>query len=189
MGKELILLKSLLIVITVVLSPAIAEANSARIVKVAVHDQGAPPTSPRHDIDVIQDDCDPDPDNTSLEPFFDTMLSISVVNNLNRDISFHRFGYNLRFSSFVQGRKLIRAKRQGIAGNFLSQANGKQTDVYVFMLRNINGRKYSPSGNFMIPEEAGFTNLRLRLIGRTDDGKIVRLRSNATVSIRNHDRC
>ncbi|NLF25471.1 MAG: hypothetical protein GX589_07415 [Deltaproteobacteria bacterium] len=150
------------------------------ITGIAFIDQGG--TDESNTIDVLQDDC---PDG-SEEPFFDTQVKITVVNNTAEDLEFNSYSYVVenydgKGSSFDSG-------SLNISGGAISAAGGEISYQGLF-LRASDGRKYFYDKQVINTGMYGFKNVRFTLYGRNSLGEGVKVSGSTSVSFNDYNNC
>jgi hypothetical protein len=162
-----------------------ASCGDIRITDLEIIDNGSGDGTGNFAIDSIQDQCG-DPPDTEDEPFSDTFIRLTIINNTN-------FRFNarwIRFALYDTGtgnRELVTAKISPSAG-LTVDADGEPHQVLAFVADVDGATKRFAGSTELLSAYTGFKNLRATLGGRAN-GNLVRLRASTTVSIDNYDRC
>jgi len=144
-------------------------------------------------LDVIQGvcgtDCD-DPDSTcTAEPFFDSYIGVSVINNTNQTITFRSLIYSVP-EALGSGTATITSKTLKLIGNGVIDPDGSTDTFVTLMLDAGSGTKsYFAENTAAIPSGLGFRNVRVTLIGTNESGDSIRISGSTAVSIDNFNRC
>jgi hypothetical protein len=161
-----------------------------RITGITAYDEGSigEDSSVNASIDVVQDDCGTSTNPTdNLEPFFDTYVGITVVNNSLMPVHFRRFRFRLKNAN--GSGKRYRSRRFALVGGGEVPNTGEGTQVLAFMLRANDGRKFFPGRKTAVPEDLGIRNVKFWLIGKNTAGKRVRVSIRSAFVFRNINRC
>ena len=163
--------------------PAFA-GSKIRITAIAVIDNGAAENSaPIPMVDTVRGLCGSFEDPTP-EPFYDSVVSISVVNTTRTLAKFKSLSYSLSMNGVPFSSDTI------APGNFFEvPAGGKATLVASLFTRIDEGRKFFVGSSDPIPEYAGPIAVNFVLTGKRGRKKNVSVSATTTVSFSNYNRC
>lgn len=161
--------------------------RALRITAIAAYDQGDFSESASQDmtLDTVQSLCGDEEDQTD-EPFFDTLVALSVTNDTSQAVRFHSIHYVVKKGK-SNGRR-YRAPRMAPIGTQEVLA-GSQARLTGLFLDTDDGRKYYAGYSQAIDEELGFRNVRFVVRGRDFSGKPFRIRARTAFSFGVVDRC
>ncbi|MCO6429279.1 MAG: hypothetical protein J5J00_00335 [Deltaproteobacteria bacterium] len=140
--------------------------------------------------------CGTAPDVTA-EPFSDTFLQVSIVNNTGSRIRFDRLSYTVPQSDST-GRTFQSSQLAFISEVVAEQDGGEATgQVLAFSVHPTLGQadthdKYfvnSSTGNVGISTALGFRSVRITITGTNAQGEAVTATGSITLSFGNYDRC
>jgi len=152
---------------------------AVRITGIAFIDTGG--TATTNTIDVVQITC---PDG-SPEPFYDTQIKITVVNNSNEDVEFNEYKYEV---PNYKGGATFESNRLSISGGPIASGGGEKTLTALF-LRASGGRKYYYKNELITSSMQGFKNVKVTLYGTNSEGEAVSISARTSMSLGSYDRC
>lgn len=120
------------------------------------------------------------------EPFFDTSVTLKVVNNTNQTVRFTRLTYTVREGS-SSGRTISSDDLQ-LNGAIELAGSGGEANLNALVFKALGGQKYFFDGN-VIPSELGFRRVDFKLFGSTDLNESTVAEGGAVVSFGTFDRC
>jgi len=163
-----------------------AEAESIRIVAVDTLDQGtaAEGTTTDLGIDLSQGICGEVPNETD-EPFYDTLMGISVRNPLSQEIDIRQVRYQLPITP--GGRKVLSRVIAPYIGEPIAKNSTKR--ILAIFLKADSGAKKLLLSNSILPASLGIQNITVILTGRTSSGQRFTLRKRVSMAFANYDRC
>lgn len=159
--------------------------DGVRITTIAVSDQGD--NSATTSIDTLLSDCDSDPATFTGEPFFDSTVSLTVVNNSNSSIRFTGLRYSVPNAS-GPGSSTFTSNRISLNGT-ASPNGGVSTfsSIVIFDANTLGKRFFGASAN--IPTSLGFRNVTFALDGTNDQGDQVTITGSIALSFDTYNNC
>ena len=164
--------------------PAFA-APQARINEIVVLDKGSFFSDggiPQ--VDVVQGICSIEDNRTNYEPFFDSVVSVRVINSGRSAIRFSKFWYELAL-----GGSKFRAALLPPSARFEVLPDKTGVQVLSLFLRADSGEKYLSINSTPISASLGPKTVTFFLEGRDGRGKRIRVKAATTVVVSNYDRC
>ena len=162
-------------------------SSGVRITAIAAYDTGDT-TAGTTSIDISQDaDCDNDNTTVDPEPFYDTSVGITVVNNSNRIVRFTSLKYKI--SNYDGNGSSVTSSSISLVGEGIAlDANGGQDKIVSLMLdANAGGKRVV--GNSTNISDSGIKNIRFTLTGTNDIGDTVTVSSSTALSFDGFNRC
>ena len=153
---------------------------ATRVTEITFVDQGGDDST--NTIDVLQDEC---PDE-SAEPFFDTQVSLTVINNSNEDVDFFEYSYVVK--NFNGSGADFQSGRLAIAGAPVTANGGEGSYVDLFLRAN-GGHKYFYNNQVISPKMYGFKNIEITLYGVDSNGESVTAFGKTSVSFNDYNNC
>lgn len=154
----------------------------ARIVAIEAIDDGSLDGTATASVDVVQTTCD----DTTDEPFFDTLLRIKVQNDSSSIIKFNKVSFSIPNPYGTGGR--LNTKKFALVGSGEVQPDGEVTGLLALFL-DVNGAGKSYAGQTaLIPNGLGFRNVTVRLYGKKNGRSVVHT-ARTTISFDDFDRC
>lgn len=139
-------------------------------------------------IDVTQDVCESDSEDTVYESFNDTVLGIDVENDLNTVVRCTNFSYLVR-NAFGTGVKLRSSSLALSGSNRIDPKSETRVELQALFFHAKDGRKYYTGNSTAIPDDLGFRNVTVRLKCRTSTGERRTLVGRTALSFGNFNRC
>ncbi len=162
------------------------QVRPIRVMKIELYDQGSV-TEGAHDlaIDTQQGLCETEENvEPELEPFFDTLAGIYVYNKTAVPIRFE----TVRFFIDKLGNNSYKSKKLSLA-NIGDVESGATTRLLALLLHTKDGGKYLYPSRGPLPFEAGATNVKFILNGRSASGQRVKTVGKIALVFRDVDRC
>ncbi len=134
-------------------------------------------------IDVVQSTCS----DSSGEPFYDSSVSLQVVNNSNATV---RFDY-LRYTVSGSGGSgtAFTSSNIGLIGDLEISPNGGSKSLCAPFTRGGDGGKRFIGGTSLIPSSYGVRNITFSLYGTTETGDSVVVSGTNSVYFNDYNRC
>lgn len=162
--------------------------KALRIVSVEAIDDGALGSeSGTFGIDVRQGVCDADGGSPEAEPFFDSLLGISVLNTTGAFVRFTKFSYSVQNADGL-GSKHNSTPIALVGGGYIESADDP-SKIFALFLKAQSGGKLFNRAVQPIPADLGIRNVTVRLIGTTAARQKVRIRARIALSFGDIDRC
>lgn len=120
------------------------------------------------------------------EPFFDTLITVKVLNNTDVPVSFRTLTYSVD-NADGQGTQ-FNSKPLAVLTDTIA-ANGGEATYTTLVFNASNGRKFFADSTFPIPDNLGFRNITFRLFGENALGEQITLTARTTLSFGTFDRC
>jgi hypothetical protein len=148
-------------------------------------------------IDTQQNICDIEVDEDDnetiiLEPFFDTSVQVTVVNNLNSSVLFNSLRYSVQ-NATGPGTATFNSGNIALTGEGLSLgANGEEDTITSLIFDVVGGSKHfvgSQGATQAIPANLGFRTVTVTLLGTTALGESVQVSGSTTLSFDDFNRC
>lgn len=162
-----------------------ADSDTVRITTLSFVDLGDSGTASTS-IDTQQDVCE----STEAEPFFDTLLNVTVVNNSATLIRFTKLSYAVD-NATGSNSAVLNSRELSLIGESAALAAGESSTVTSLVFDASGGRKafVGQGGNSLIPVSLGFRTVTVRLFGTTDLGEEVIITGRTTLSFDDFDNC
>lgn len=167
--------------------------ESIRETQVTVYDEGTvsePPFAPAVDTD--QGSCGTGTDVTS-EPFFDTLIGLTVKNPGLTTVKFSRFQYSVRATS---GTGTFRSKGIALSGPTEVPPDNKEdtgddagVEIRAFLLQASSGFKHFIGDSSSVPSNFGVRTIRYTLTGKDGRRRKVTLKGRISISFHSINRC
>ncbi len=159
--------------------------NGVRIADISISDSGD--SSSTTSIDTVLSDCDTDASTFTPEPFFDTTVTLKVVNNSNSNIRFTGLRYKVPNAS-GSGSASFTSSNISLIGD--AAPNGGEATFSSIIIIDANGlgkRFHGASAN--IPSSLGFRNVTFTLTGTNDLGDTVTITGSKALSFDGFNNC
>ena len=134
-------------------------------------------------IDVAISAC---PDAETVEPFFDTLIKVGVINNTNQLIRFTKLKYTVLDSDGAG--TTFTSKELSLIGEAEVLPSGGENQFITLFADVIGGVKHFAGSSTAIPA-LGFRVVTVRLIGTNDLGEEIVVAGRTTLSFDNFYRC
>ena len=171
-------------------TPGGADSTNVRITTVQVFDSGEGSAASTTSIDTQQDLCKISDTEFDPEPFFDTHVSLGVVNNSNSTITFTHMRIFIQNADglgndFLSSRISLIGEASSALGN-----GGVATfnDILLFDAGS-SRKKLSGMSSFFPSSGMGFRNVRFYLIGRAEDGTAIEIQATKALSFDDFNKC
>lgn len=161
-----------------------------RIVQITGYDRGEFGSGASGDlsIDIVQNSCsDPGVTPEEQEPFFDTVVGLSVLNRGTRTLRFDHFRYTLRKNDGAT--KTFRSRRISFVGVAEVPVSEEPTEIFGLFLQSHGGFKYLTGDSDPLDESTGLRNIRFRISGIDTEGRVIIVRAKTAFVLRDVDRC
>lgn len=161
--------------------------SETRILSLEVFDSGDTNSSGlgAPQIDLSRDTCSVEGEDEVLEPFYDTIVGIEVVNDAISDIRFNRAWFKV---ASVDGTRRSFATQKLALISDGRVPSGETKVLLAFMARADDDQKVLDGKRQSIAPSGGFKKVTAHLSGRFGKGKI-RLKGRSTFAFGNYDRC
>lgn len=133
-------------------------------------------------LDTLQETCD----DSSDEPFFDTLIGIKLWNQRLANLQVRKINFVVRKAFSDRGK--FKTPRFSPVGNS-HIAGSTQGEVTALFLDTDGSRKYYAGAADPIPVDLGFRNVKVRVVGRDFAGGKFRAVARTSFSLGNPDRC
>ncbi|MCB0310702.1 MAG: hypothetical protein KDD42_05675, partial [Bdellovibrionales bacterium] len=170
-----------------------SDDESIRITAISVLDSGqASSEGGNTAVDVSQGTCGTncdDVDNTcTAEPFYDTRVSIKVVNNTRRNVRFTSLRYIVPESTGT-GTSSFTSDTIRFIGESTATAQGGEATLTALVYNASGGGKSFFGSSSDIPATLGFRNVTFIVTGTTLDGETVTVRGTTILSFGDFNNC
>jgi hypothetical protein len=156
--------------------------DAVRIIAVSGIDNGSLDSeSASYSFDVIQDLCDEDEE--IYEPFYDSLIAFTIINESSNLIRISSIKFKLRESG-----RTIRTRRVMPIGNTEIPAK-EEKNIYSLFLDASEGFKYFNGSDQPISENLGIKNISIIVNGYYSNGRKFRIKSKVAFGFGNEDRC
>lgn len=158
--------------------------GAPRITAISFFDDGKLPTDSATGeplIDTIRGSCGQP--STTPEPFYDTLVSFSIVNPGSSTLILSSYSFSVNRGS---GSRLYKSKSMGFTGN-LEIPPGETATVFGLLFQAKSSRKLFPRSSVEIGQP-GFRTVRFTVRGRQGN-RSVSLSGSSGVSFSDYDRC
>lgn len=137
-------------------------------------------------IDITQSACGSAGSTPTAEPFFDTLIGLTIVNDSSFSVNFQ----SLRFTvaNFDGAGSTFRSGSLSLIGESNVDANGGQSTIFslVFDANSGGKRFFGASSNI---SDRGFKNLTFTLTGVNESGDTVTVSGSTALSFDNFNHC
>lgn len=186
-------MRSIFLIGTILFCLNYGQAESIRETKVTIYDEGSVSEEPfAPAVDTDQGACGTGTDLTA-EPFFDTMIGLTIRNPGLTTIRFSRFQYTVRATT---GSGTFRSKGIALSGprevlpdDREDESDDEGTEIRAFLLQASNGNKSFIGDNSAVPSDFGIRTVRYTLSGRDGRGRKITLKGRVTISFHDINRC
>lgn len=135
-------------------------------------------------------------DDCTVEPFFDTYLRVSIVNNTNQTIRFTGLRYRIPEARGA-GTSSFTSNTLSLIGEATAAPEGGTTTVLSLFMDAVNptnaltsnGDKVFFGESFHIPDDFGFRNVSVTLVGTNGSGEAVQISGSTAVSFDDFNKC
>jgi hypothetical protein len=162
-----------------------SDSSGARITSIEVSDTGD--STSTTSIDVVMDDCDEVATTFTAEPFFDTQVTLKVVNNSNSTIRFTSLRYTVPNASGASSSSFASSSISLIGEAAPNGGESTFSSILLFKAVDLGKRFQGASSN--IPSSLGFRNITFSLSGTNDQGDSVTITGSKALSFDNFGRC
>jgi hypothetical protein len=165
------------------------------VTEVAFYDRGSLSGTPDLNVDLVRGSCGfkdqngdgdtIDPGDIDPEPFFDTLVSVTIKNPTSVPVNVSKLYYRLpnakgKLKSWLGG-------LSPVSSGFV-QAQGQATISY-FVFRSNEAGKNTFKPYLSLSTSLGFQDFSLRLDARSSSGRLQRIIAKRGLSFGNEDRC
>lgn len=162
-------------------------SGEVSVSSIAVYDTGSIGTEQSPEIDISQGSCTSG-STTEPEPFFNTFVGISVVNNSNVSIRFNRLRYQVE--NVDDSGSQFNSNEISLIGDSDSSVDsdgGEQTFSAIFAEAISGGKRFIGSSSAI--SFVGVRNVTFRLFGTNAIGEDVIVSGRLAISFNNFSRC
>lgn len=159
--------------------------EGVRITEISISDSGD--TSSTTSIDTTLSDCDTDATTFTPEPFFDTTVTLKVLNNSNSNIRFTSMKYSVPNAS-GSGSATFTSSSISLIGE--AAPNGGEatfSSILIFDANGLGKRFNGASAN--MPSSLGFRNVTFSITGTNDLGDTVTITGSKALSFDGFNNC
>jgi hypothetical protein len=158
--------------------------SGIRMTSIETYDEGAMCSGAASvTIDVVQSVCS----DSSSEPFYDSSVSLDVVNNSNVTVRFDYLRYSVSGSD--GSGTVFTSSNIGLIGDLEISPNGGTKSFCAPFTRGGDGGKRFIGGSSLIPSSYGVRNITFTLYGSTETGDSVVISGTNSVYFNNYNRC
>ncbi|RMG40961.1 MAG: hypothetical protein D6719_09615 [Candidatus Dadabacteria bacterium] len=163
-----------------------AALSGLRVVSIGAYDQNnaGEGGSREYSIDVTKDTCGTAPDTTD-EPFYDTVVGISLSNSSLVDVNVKRVRFVI--PKVASGR--LRSAKLTPFGSGIVPAGASNHEILAFLLDVQGSSKALAGTSDLISDTTGSKTVRVILRGRDASGRRFVKRARTTFIFRNVNRC
>ncbi|MEZ4754370.1 MAG: hypothetical protein R3A13_08700 [Bdellovibrionota bacterium] len=160
-------------------------SGDSRISAIAVYDRGTIGTEQSPEIDIGQNTC-VDGTETTPEPFFNTFIGLTVVNNSNVAIRFNKMTYQVENTNSGQFNS-NEISVIGQAGSTVDPEGGEVEFSAIFAEANAGGKRFiGASSNIAF---SGTRNVTFRMTGTSTAGDSVTVSGRLAINFNNFNNC
>lgn len=125
----------------------------------------------------------------TAEPFFDTYIKITVINNSNQNIRFTSYRYSIPQATGTGTATFTSEAIAFISDAEVSADGGETTFVALFLDAIDPGAKAFHGSSSGISDDLGFRNVSITLTGTNDAGETVTITGRSAASFDNFNNC